>query len=215
MKLQPLKCMEVFGKGPFIPAGTRAVQGPRHPAAPAHAVTRMRETVSLDSVEMSKYPVVCGLVKKGEERRRRNDGGGRGKRSSSIKSPYVHSTSSTVGLGVRARQAEVWASRTQPRALARGRAASGLPLPGLPLFQGPFLLDTSADLLLKPAHLLLKLTDEIYHTLRAGVGRGEKMKGSRLDGLMRRGEKKVRSQQQVMMMKRKERKHGPGNQVSR
>lgn len=99
--------MEVFGKGPFIPAGTRAVQGPRHPAAPAHAVTRMRETVSLDSVEMSKYPVVCGLVKKGEERRRRNDGGGRGKRSSSIKSPYVHSTSSTVGLGVRARQAEV------------------------------------------------------------------------------------------------------------
>lgn len=79
MKLQPLKCMEVFGKGAFIPAGTRAVQGPRHPAAPAHAVTRMRETVSLDSAEMSKYPVVCGLVKKGEERRRRNDGGGRGR----------------------------------------------------------------------------------------------------------------------------------------
>lgn len=65
MKLQPLKCMEVFGKGAFIPAGTRAVQGPQHPAAPAHALTRMRETVSLDSVETSKYPVVCGLVKKG------------------------------------------------------------------------------------------------------------------------------------------------------
>lgn len=56
---------------------------------------------------------------------------------------------------------------------------------------------------------------DLPHTARAAVGGGEKMKGSRLDGLMRRGEKKVRSQQQVVMMKRKERKHGPGNQVSR
>lgn len=128
--------------------------------------SHIRETVSFESVEMSKYRVVCGLVKRGVEVEEKKWWGSRGKMSSSIKSPYVHSMSSIVGLGVKTRQAEVWANRTQPRALARGRAASGLPLPGLPLFQGSLLLDASADLLLKPAHLLLKLTDEIYHTLR-------------------------------------------------
>lgn len=58
---------------------------------------------------MSKYRVVCGLVKKGGGRRGAEEmmRGRKGKMSSSIKSPYVHSMSSTVGLGVRARQAEV------------------------------------------------------------------------------------------------------------
>lgn len=90
--------------------------------------------------------------------------------SSSIKSPYVYSLSSTVAPGIRARWAPIWAR--QQRAVAPDLAACGLSLMGFPLLQGPFFLDTSADLLLKPAHLLLKLTDEIYHTLR-GEGAGE------------------------------------------
>lgn len=66
------------------------------------------------------------------------------------------------------------------------RSASGLPLLSLPLFQGPFLLDTGADLLLKPAHLLLQFTDEIYHALRGQraaetkgktAGRGQRVRG--------------------------------------
>lgn len=65
MKLLPLKCMEVFGKGAFIPAGTRAVQGPRHPAAPAHTVTRMRETVSVDSVESPNTGWCADLLREG------------------------------------------------------------------------------------------------------------------------------------------------------
>lgn len=94
--------------------------------------------------------------------------GEEGKMSSSIKSPYVYSLSSIVHPGVRARQAHVWAGWPHLRAVALGLAASGLPLLGLPLLQGPFLLDAGADLLLKPAHLLLELTDEIYHTLGWG-----------------------------------------------
>lgn len=57
--------MEVFHQGVFVLAGTRAVQAPRHPAAPAHKVNHIRETVSADWAEMSKYRVVRGLVKKG------------------------------------------------------------------------------------------------------------------------------------------------------
>lgn len=94
--------------------------------------------------------------------------------SSSIKSPYVYSLSST--LGVRAGQARV--------------RASGLPLLSLPLFQGPFLLDTGADLLLKPAHLLLQFTDEIHHTLRgrrAAEAEGTAAGRGRRTGRERRG----------------------------
>lgn len=99
-----------------------------------------------------------GLLK-GKRRRRGKMPGKEGKMSSSIKPPYVYSLSSIMAPGIRAGQACIWAS--QPV-----WSAAGLPLLSLPLFQGPFLLDTSADLLLKPAHLLLKFTDEIYHTLR-------------------------------------------------
>lgn len=60
--------MEEFRQGVFVLAGTRAVQAPRHPAAPAHKVNHIRETVSYDWAEMSKYRVVCGLVKKGGRR---------------------------------------------------------------------------------------------------------------------------------------------------
>lgn len=43
------------------------------------------------------------------------------------------------------------------------------------LLQGALLLDPTADLLLKPAHLLLQLADQVHHTLdqrQARVSRG-------------------------------------------
>lgn len=123
-----------------------------------------RESVSLI---LWKFPNTGWCVDwlKRERRGREEMMGKEGKMSSSIKSPYVYSLSSIAHPGVRARQAQVWAGRPDLGAVALGLAASGLPLLGLPLLQGPFLLDASADLLLKPAHLLLELTDEIYHTL--------------------------------------------------
>lgn len=72
----------------------------------------------------------------------------------------MHSLSfSTVFQGSRA---QVWPSI---RIGALNWVATWVPLSGFLLLKCPFLLDASADLLLKLAHLLLELTDEIYHTL--------------------------------------------------
>lgn len=114
------------------------------------------EKVSLILWEGSKYRrLECGLVKREEEKKRGKMTGKEGKMRSSIKSPYVSSLSSTLAPGIRARRASVRASRPVRAALL-----------SLPLLQGPFLLDTGADLLLKLAHLLLQLTDQIDHALR-------------------------------------------------
>ena len=126
-----------------------------------------RETVSLIVWKIPNTGWCVDWLKR-ERRGREEMMGEEGKMSSSIKSPYVYSLSSIVHPGVRAGQAHVWAGWPHLRAVALGLAASGLPLLGLPLLQGPFLLDAGADLLLKPAHLLLELTDEIYHTLGWG-----------------------------------------------
>lgn len=134
---------------------------PQHPAV--HIQTHYKTGVSLI---LWKGPNTGWCVDwlKGEKRTEEMMGK-EGERSSSIKSPYVNSLSSTVFPGIRGRQAQVRACQPSFRAAALGSAASGLPLLGLLLLQGPFLLDARADLLLKPAHLLLELTDEIYHTL--------------------------------------------------
>lgn len=160
--------------------------GPQHPAVYTHRHTT-RESVSLIQWKCPNTEWCVDLLK--GERRREGMMGKKGKMSSSIKSPYVYILSSIVPLGVRATQAQVWAGWPGRRAGTPGLAPSGLPLVGLPLLQGPFLLDTSADLLLKPAHLLLKLTDEIYHTLGGKERRWWWMKGSRRDESMRWEEK--------------------------
>ena len=61
--------------------------------------------------------------------------------------------------------------------LGEGQAVSPVRrgLSRLPLLQRTLLLDFTADLLLKPAHLLLQLTDQVHHTLlRAGPGNSKK-----------------------------------------
>lgn len=69
-------------------------------------------------------------------------------------------------------------------------AAAGLPLLRLLLLQGSLLLDAGADLLLKPAHLLLELTDEIYHTLgrRTKNRAAEERRGEEVRERRKRGE---------------------------
>lgn len=144
----------------FISAGTRAEHHPPHPAA--HIQTLC--TLEVVSLILWKSPKVQWCMD-GLKSKRRGEGMMGGKMSSSFKSPYVNSLSSLVLLGFWDVQAQVWAGWPVRRTAALGWWASRLPLLSLLLLQGSFLLDASVDLLLKLAHLLLELTDEVYYAL--------------------------------------------------
>lgn len=155
--------MEAFRKPNRKP---QSLQEPEQSVTPTSCSTHTDTTREVVSLIRWNIPNTGWCVDWLKGKKRREEMMGKeGKMSSSIKSPYVNSLSSIVLPGIRARQAQVQADQPNLRAVALGLAVSWLPLLGLLLLQGPFLLNASADLLLKPAHLLLELTDEIYHTL--------------------------------------------------
>ena len=82
-------------------------------------------------------------------------------------SPYVLSSTAAAVVQVPGPQARVRAPQAHVGALVVGLAGRHLPLS---LLEGTLLLDASVDLLLKPTHLLLEVTNQVDYALEDTEG---------------------------------------------